>query len=193
MFTLIWNRLHHAVANTLGKLLHGHSTTRRLSKVDAYTKYKYLFQGPTLVYSQDDDEKNNDKKQIFIGSCIDAAATTDQFDLVINCAEDLPQLPDESVAYHHIPLMDGPSSSLADADPAHWEQAQLMVAAHSRILFHCVFGSSRSVACAIKVLCDSYPQLDSTSLYHMFRSHRPSIDLNMTFASELKLTAAQLQ
>lgn len=164
----------------------GSGATDRLSEVDAYTKYKFLFQGPTLVFEHDD-------KQIYIGSCVDAATTTEPFDLVINCAEDLPQLPGKNVAYHHIPLMDGPLSSLVDADPAHWEQAQLMVAAHSRVLFHCVFGSSRSVACAIKVLCESYPQLDSTSLYHMFRSHRPSIDINMTFASELKLTSARTQ
>lgn len=110
--------------------------------------------------------------------------------LVINCAVDLPRLAPPTIDYVHLPLTDAADSSLEDV--ANWDEAATMIAdTPGNVMFHCVMGSSRSVASLLRLLtpeatrCTLQRGNAWRQLYHRICVVRPSADLNENFAGDL--------
>lgn len=144
----------------------------------ALTKFQQaLFGGATAVYSMRDD------KTVYIGSCVDAIS--DAYALVINCAEDLPKLCADTVTYEHIALNDDADSDLSLLTSERVDElASLVSAANGDVLFHCVVGSSRSVAicCAVLARVTGRPW---QRLYESICDKRSCVNLNTNFVRDL--------
>jgi predicted protein tyrosine phosphatase len=139
-----------------------------------------VFGGATCVHQLQHD------KCVYIGSCIDAIS--DSYSLVINCARDLPQLCNDAT-YKHVELSDDLDSDLTILTSSFVDDLLSAVReSDGDVLFHCVVGSSRSVAVCCAVLARLLEQ-PWQRVYEKICDQRSCVSINKRFAADLDALA----
>jgi protein-tyrosine phosphatase len=137
-------------------------------------------------------ETSQVRNNLFLGSAVNAAAAHD-FDLVVNVTEDVPNFYEstESVQYLRVPMRDVPD--------AHFDTKTLSAAADTvidalgdgkRVLVHCLFGASRSVAvvCAVVRRMEG---IDAGEAYASVREKRAEACMNVSFYEDVSALSTQ--
>ena len=162
------------------------ASTKRKGTSSKIAQTKAAVSAPTMVY-------DDGKTQFFLGSAWNAIrAAKDEYDLVVNCCAESP--PHHQGKTVWIKLDDTNDCDLKPETAAITEARERMhdlredhdAVGPKKVLVHCFWGASRSVAVLILLLRVLCPDMDFDQLYDMIQGQRPTINISQTLETQTR-------
>lgn len=124
------------------------------------------------------------KNKIFIGGMStaqnEAYLQENEITMVINCTKEIPNLFEDKLKYHKIPVLDNEHESIIDHFEGCYQFIMDNLVQEKNILLHCAFGISRSATVTIFLLM-KLGRLTRAEAQTLVEIQRPEIQPNLGF------------
>jgi hypothetical protein len=148
-----------------------------------WTQYRTVLLPPSCMYVDPFT-----KGSLFVGSSINAMFSVGSYDLIINATMEVPQF-DYLTHFLRVPVRDVKGANLF-FNASHGLQVTLTlhqaIVEGKRVLVHCQFGASRSVAVTLAYLLWRHRQKSMLTVYEELRQKREIVHVNSIFLKEVK-------